>query len=187
MFHDGLPHEGPLIHVDERLPAELNHIEDDDRVLEIAKDLGYPDAHKMELVVEVVMNDFSTIYIPFRDTTGTYRHDYLSFLCKYVPQMKQWLATVEGCKPDDIVTEYDDIVASYEEEHERWIESIGGKDEVKHGLQHLNADENKEPEVRNLDIDLDGTSEDTSDSDFSADDMEETEESDDEDYDWMEW
>jgi len=182
MFHDGLPHGGPLIAVDERLPAELNHIEDQDRVLDISKQLGYSDAHDMELVVEVVMNDLSTIYVPFRSTSGTYRHEYLSFLSRQVPKLKKWLATLRNCNVSEIHTKFDKLVAEYNEEHEKFIESIGGYDDVKHGIEHLNKQENKEPEVKSLSIDSGSSS---SDADFTSDDAGSTDEEDEDNYDWM--
>lgn len=178
MFHDGLPHEGPMLHVDERLPAKLEHIRDSDEVLDIAKQLGFPDAHEMELVVKVVMNDLSSIYIPFRGTSG---HEYLSFLAKQVPRMKEWLAQVYNCEVEDVNTEYDKTVRKYKEQHTAWLDSLSPDVEVKEGLEHFGSESDGEPEVRSLDINSE------SDADFSVDDTESSDESDDEDYDWMDW
>lgn len=181
MFHDGLPHEGPILMVDERLPAQLNHITDDDRVLDISKQLGYSDAHHIEFVVEVVMNDFSTIYVPFRDDDGL---EYESFMARQVPKLKQWHAKVEDCDESDIQTEFDSLVQKYNEQADEYINSLSPDYEIKHGLENIDAQPKKEPEVKSLDIDVDNSS---SDSDFSADDSDDGTEEDEDDYDWMDW
>lgn len=106
MFHDGLPHSGPILHVEERLPADINYLTDKGEVQRIAAMMGWRDAHVQEFALEVVMNDLSVVYLPFEEweSSGNRVRQVLESL---IPKVLKWEAIVNGEDPSVVPDEWE--------------------------------------------------------------------------------
>jgi len=159
MFKDDLPHKGPVFSVDKRMAADLNIIDNRQRVDEICKQMGYSNTSEQSFVLEVVMNDFSVVYLPFRPIEGTGGGMLSDTLKTLVPEVKKWDAIINGDDPSEVEDEWElDLDTEYPDYDDLMeVDSLSFSDLL----------EVTDHKVRDLDISSDTSEEDSGEPDYS--------------------
>lgn len=106
-FSEDMPHEAGDGEVSRMLATEMNYIPDQDFAREVAEVMGFPDKDRVVFVIEVIYNDGTKWYWPFRPFEEENTRVLDGFLEDRIKEVKTWRAIQDGKDPSEVITEWE--------------------------------------------------------------------------------
>lgn len=122
-YNEDTPNDPPLMHVSDKLAADMELIHDDAFATEVAESYGFSYSDRVNLVIKVKFNDFSTWHWPTLHTQDNTSEELIDYIETYVDEIVRWRAIVKGEDPDEALRTTDlPWNRKKDSWHDEWLE-----------------------------------------------------------------
>lgn len=120
-FGANTPNEPPLMAVPEKLAADMEIIQSDDIIQQLSNWIYNDDASIYTEVLKITFNDFSTWHIPLRPWDKDYARTRANSVKRYMPQIIEWNAIIQGNNPEQALEQFD---PPWESNNPEWFDDF---------------------------------------------------------------
>ena len=162
-FGDDSPHQPPIFDVDVKMAADVEIVEDQDIVRNVAEWWFGKHESRYTKVVKVIFNDISVWYYPLGEDGKDYENIITHVVDRYLPDIVQWKAVVDGDDPREALEEFRRETTEEEPDWVEDLEDTGMSDEYREWfnenldtIDHIDREVKSRSETEDIDIEVEG-------------------------------
>jgi len=107
-FGEDTPHKPPVLDVDLKLAADIEIVDDDELVEEVAEYWFPSEKSRYNKAAAIIFNDVSVWYLPLANWDEDYEHTRVKIIDDFIEDIIQWRAIVDGRSPEKALEDWRD-------------------------------------------------------------------------------